>query len=97
VNDELSGARCAGSADPDMWFRQDSWREAKAQCMACPVRATCLQQALDFETTDYLRRLAVEDGRGTTIHTEGVWGGVTAPQRRRIIDQRVRNGLVGAA
>jgi WhiB family transcriptional regulator, redox-sensing transcriptional regulator len=41
-------ASCAES-DPEAWFPEKggSVREAKAICMTCPVRANCLEYALD--------------------------------------------------
>ena len=41
-------ALCA-QVDPELWFplKGRSNREAKAICMQCPVRAECLQYALD--------------------------------------------------
>ena len=43
-------ALCA-EVDGDLWFplKGSSNREAKAVCMQCPVRAQCLQYALDNE------------------------------------------------
>lgn len=84
--------RCAGHPDPELWFGQN-WRGAKIECGKCPLRDACLQAALDFETTDYLRRLANEDGRGTAVLTDGVWGGQNAAERKRTIEERIRVGI----
>jgi WhiB family transcriptional regulator, redox-sensing transcriptional regulator len=49
-------ALCAGHPDPDMWFRGKGGfpnpgysREAKQICGACPVRAECLEYALEVK------------------------------------------------
>lgn len=97
MNDALSTGHCAGHPDPDMWFRQNTWRIAKAACGTCPARNTCLDQALEFELKDYLARLAEADGRGTSLHCEGVWGAKTGPERKRIIEQRMRTTEAVAA
>lgn len=87
--------RCAGHPDPELWFGQN-WRGAKIECGKCPLRDACLQAALDFETTDYLRRLA-EDGRTGSPQCDGVWGGRTAVERKRMIEHRVhKQGLIAA-
>lgn len=42
-------ARCA-EIDTDLWFpdKGESTKEAKGVCAACPVRAECLEYALDI-------------------------------------------------
>lgn len=44
-------AACAGT-DPDLWFleTEGSYREARAICAGCPVRAECLEWALETKT-----------------------------------------------
>lgn len=45
-------AACQGH-DTDLWFAEDrtgSYREARAICCSCAVRAECLQWALDTRT-----------------------------------------------
>ena len=67
-------ARCAdGTVDPDEWFPVSTEAEAArreaaraiAICMACPVRAACLELSL----------------RHWTIGQHGVWGGLVAADR----------------
>jgi WhiB family transcriptional regulator, redox-sensing transcriptional regulator len=61
------------SADPELFFplaltgtfALSQVRAAKAICARCPVRADCLNFALNHQETD------------------GIWGGTTAPERRR--------------
>lgn len=91
--DFFTEALCAGHPDPDLWFRFGEWRQAKLLCAGCPVKDQCLTAALDYETTDYLRRLANEDGRGTAVLTDGVWGGQNAAERKRTIEERIRVGI----
>lgn len=65
---------CAGAPDPDLWFRPRSEEEAKAVCAACPVRAECLQHAIDREEAFGVwggldpseRRLLIEYGKTLT-------------------------------
>jgi hypothetical protein len=70
-------ARCAdGALDPDEWFPVSSRKEvarreaarAIAVCMACPVRAECLELSL----------------RHWDIGQHGVWGGLVAADRARL-------------
>lgn len=65
-------ALCA-QADPDAWFpeRGSSPRVAKMICRRCEVRPNCLDAALTYEHT-----------HRTEIW--GVWGGLTANERRRL-------------
>jgi len=66
-------AACRG-LDPDIFYPvsdDDAWG-AKAVCVACPVRQTCLEHAL------------------TVREREGVWGGLTERERRRVLRQRRR-------
>jgi hypothetical protein len=58
-------------ADPDVWFAERVSEVAKAvrACQPCPVRSTCLQAALEWES-----------GLGTHYRF-GVWGGLTPRQR----------------
>jgi hypothetical protein len=73
----ISHARCAASVlDPDAWFpvspRPDiARREADAAiviCMACPVRAQCLELSL----------------RHWDIGQHGVWGGLLPAERAEL-------------
>jgi hypothetical protein len=73
----ISHARCAGSVpDPDDWFPvspnpQTARREADAAiaiCMACPVRAQCLELSL----------------RHWDIGQHGVWGGLVPAERAEL-------------
>jgi WhiB family transcriptional regulator, redox-sensing transcriptional regulator len=71
-------ARCA-QADPDAWF-PDQGQHALAMiairaCLACPVRAQCLDYALSGADT--------WGGIAT-----GIWGGTTPRQRDRLRQQR---------
>lgn len=90
MNDELSRGACVGAEDPDLWYRQHAAAAAKRICHICPVAQACLEQALDHEEADYWQRLAHDDGRGTAIIAEGVWGGLSGPERRAVISRRVR-------
>lgn len=73
----LEGALCA-QVDTDLFFPEKggSVREPKTVCAGCPVRAECLQVALELDVT------------------EGVWGGTSAPERRRM--QQERDGVQAA-
>ena len=73
----ISHARCAGSVlDPDDWFPvspqpEIARREADAAialCMACPVRAQCLELSL----------------RHWDIGQHGVWGGLLPAERTEL-------------
>lgn len=70
-------ALCA-ETDPDAFFpdRGGSTREAKRTCMACDVRAECLDYAL------------------RNNERFGVWGGMSERPRRKLIDQRHRDGTL---
>lgn len=61
--------------DPSIFFpdSEDGAREAKAICVDCPVRVSCLEHALASREKD------------------GVWGGTTEKERRRIVRQRRRS------
>jgi WhiB family redox-sensing transcriptional regulator len=69
----LRGA-CRG-VDPEIFYpvSEEDAEEAKAICMACNVRETCLEFALDNRERD------------------GVWGGATERERRRVLRQRRRS------
>ncbi len=45
----MDDAACADHPEPDLWFpeRGGTTKAAKAICATCPVRAECLQYALD--------------------------------------------------
>lgn len=73
-------AACAGQPS-EVFFPQsgnsagDHVAEAKAICATCPVRAACLDYALALEATT-----------GTTwTGRYGVWGGLTAQERRDLV------------
>jgi WhiB family redox-sensing transcriptional regulator len=67
-------AACRG-LDPTAFFpaTDEEAEVAKAVCEQCPVRETCLEQALVLR------------------EKEGIWGGCTERERRRIIRQRRRS------
>jgi WhiB family redox-sensing transcriptional regulator len=55
---------------PDVMFPETTaYRPAKALCRVCPITAECLSLALSMPQEDDLY---------------GVWGGLTAPERRRL-------------
>lgn len=60
---------CA-QADPDLWFPERGASNATAMriCQACPVRAECLDYALEHED----------------ISGWGIWGGVSERERRKL-------------
>ena len=64
-------AACRG-IDPEVFYpvSDEDAEEAKAICVACPVRQACLEHALGHR------------------EREGVWGGATERERRRILRQR---------
>lgn len=51
---EWMGRGTCSQVDPEMWFPEKggSTREAKAVCAECPVRAACLQYAIDRDERD---------------------------------------------
>lgn len=68
--DWAADAACAGM-DTDLFFPEQGGAQmsaAKAVCDGCPVRADCLEFALDDE--------------GDGWHRYGVWGGLTPSARR---------------
>jgi WhiB family transcriptional regulator, redox-sensing transcriptional regulator len=64
-------AACRG-VDPGIFYpvSDEDAEEAKAICMSCQVRQSCLEYSL------------------ATREREGVWGGLTERERRRIVRQR---------
>ncbi|AYB70432.1 WhiB family transcription factor [Mycobacterium phage Moostard] len=78
----LPGALCKGHEDPDLWHpgpgaggrnRRD---QAIAICKQCPVKAACLEYALEWDRDHaYLDRV------------QGVWGGVAEPDRRKMLKE----------
>lgn len=64
-------AACRG-VDPDVFYpaTDEEAEEAKAVCVQCSVRESCLEYALNNRERD------------------GVWGGATERERRRILRQR---------
>ncbi|MGP3952640.1 WhiB family transcriptional regulator [Streptomyces sp. 7N604] len=69
----LRGAACT-AVDPELFFdgEPDAITAAKKVCGACPVRAACLQMALD---------------NGECF---GIFGGLTASERRALRPKGVR-------
>ncbi|MFJ6905582.1 WhiB family transcriptional regulator [Streptomyces griseoluteus] len=61
-------AACAGE-DTRQWYAAASAPEARRICARCPVRPECLHAALTRETQDT---------------RYGIWGGLTAADRRRV-------------
>lgn len=62
---------CKG-LDPDIFYppSDEDADEAKAICMSCAVRDTCLEYSL------------------TNREADGIWGGATERERRRMLRQR---------
>jgi WhiB family redox-sensing transcriptional regulator len=61
--------------DPEAFYPEkdgDNGRAARRVCAACPVRDTCLEDALERE------------------EPHGIWGGMSAQQRRAILDAQQR-------
>lgn len=65
-------ALCA-QTDPELFFpnKGEKASDAKRVCMACEVRAECLEFAL-WETDHWGR------------HLDGVWGGLSHDQRKKL-------------
>lgn len=87
---DLTGAACAApGVDPELFFDTYRLAEARAMCFACPVRAGCLETALEHELAD-----AEDDGRdrhdGALQLAYGLWGGVNGTARRSM-----RPGQIG--
>ena len=70
--DWMDRAECRAHPDPDMWFRAEqpsgTTREKEAVAYVC---STCAVMA---ECVDY----------AIAIDAEGVWGGLTSAERRRV-------------
>lgn len=71
----LKGAACTDLPESEKrWFfvKEDNARLQKALevCARCPAKSACLERALEFESVS---------GEGRY----GVWGGLTASERRR--------------
>lgn len=69
---------------PDVFHPSGRGRElreainaAKAICNTCPYRAACLTDALDWE------------GTADRYSRDGIWGGLTGPERAALVDQTV--------
>ena len=60
----------------------NSSRRALATCRTCPVRAKCLEDALAYESGE------IVTGQ-TTSEPFGIRGGLTATQRKPLIDARI--------
>lgn len=69
----IDDALCA-EVGGDMWFPEKGGGTFAAvdMCRRCPVAEACLTDALAYE-------------RAGLLEVHGVWGGLTAPQRRRLI------------
>lgn len=69
-DDWMVDAACFG-LDSDLFFSRDMDVKAAARrvCLSCSVRETCL---------DYAMRA------GLNRDTDGIWGGLTPAQRRRV-------------
>ena len=68
--------------DPELFFpdKGGSTRAAKKICGRCPVRAACLEYALDYESGAM--------GTATSYGAVGVYGGLSAIERRRLRQRR---------
>ncbi|OYN81730.1 WhiB family transcriptional regulator [Mycolicibacterium sphagni] len=83
---ELPGAACKGvvtGPENDIFHPgpgaggRNKRDAAKAMCGGCPVKAACLEYALDWDSShDYYER------------SEGVWGGTTEAERKEILKGR---------
>ena len=90
MTDWMDEALCRGQ-DPAPWFIDDlpsNARErhelegiAKAICQRCPVRGSCLADALSTSTRNF-------DGTG-------IWGGFTPLERRKMRRNRTRRNPQG--
>lgn len=62
--------------DPELWFdTSEGVRDlAKRICAMCPIRVQCLQKALEYE-------------KGFDSYAYGVWGGLAAHERVKLIRQ----------
>lgn len=84
---ELSGGLCA-QIEPELFFPEPgdhhSVRIARGICQRCPIAATCLAAALEYE--------------GAAGHSSrfGVWGGKT-PNERYALYTRSRQSSAGAS
>lgn len=74
-------AVCA-QTDPELFFpnKGNSPKAAKAVCATCPVRLKCLEYALSFESG--------EAGVPTSYAQVGIYGGLSAIERRRLLQER---------
>lgn len=73
AGDWMDEARCA-EIGTDLFFPEpggDKGESAKSICRRCPVRAQCLQYAMEWED-------------GSDRMSFGVYGGLTAKERRRL-------------
>lgn len=68
---------------PDWWFSSSPYRRrvAAAYCADCPVRETCLEEAL------------LAEGGKARDDRHGIYGGMSARQRRREYEKRTRTAL----
>jgi WhiB family redox-sensing transcriptional regulator len=65
-------AACRGS-DIELWFDPNRVKEAKRICSSCPVRAECLESALQDESRWHFKSFKY-----------GVRGGMTGEERERM-------------
>ena len=65
----MNEASCA-QVDPELWYSDQVFDQVEAIqiCARCTVRAQCLNRAREHETRTHL--------------TFGIWGGLTAAERR---------------
>lgn len=77
----IDEAVCA-SVDPAIFFPRKgaASNEAKRICGTCPVRAECLEWALDYESGHV--------GGADWNASHGIYGGLSAPERRTILRKR---------
>ncbi len=72
-------AACAEYMPGEDWWHPEGYglavrhqeRAAKAVCAVCPVRLQCLAYALDMDVV-------------TPYRSEGIWGGMTGPERDKL-------------
>ncbi|GAB3671451.1 WhiB family transcriptional regulator [Saccharopolyspora sp. ID03-671] len=84
--------KCARDPFSADWFHEDARggraverQRSRAQqaCSGCPLRQQCLAMALEFES---------DDG-----HSWGIWGGVSARDRRDVLQALAASGIPRAA
>jgi WhiB family redox-sensing transcriptional regulator len=78
VPEWMLDAPCA-SIDPELFFpdKGGSARAARRICGGCEVRAKCLDYAVEIESTP-----------GSQSYTTGIYGGLSAKERRPLVRER---------